>query len=118
MTDRGAGVGYTTAVPSGFRQRGFLHQANLSAQEALPPASARLSPPHVHQGRRQTDPKPPSQGAPPPHPVAGVEGSWSGVSGSAGSLTSRPRSPASVSIPGERWSLLRCLARLTKAASA
>jgi ribonuclease P protein component len=51
--------------------RGFLHQANLSAQEALPPAGAWLSPPHVHKGRRQTDPKPPSQGAPPPDSVAG-----------------------------------------------
>jgi hypothetical protein len=53
--------------------RGFLHQANLSAQEALPPAGARLSPPHVHKGRRQTGLKPPSQGAPPPDPVAGFE---------------------------------------------
>src|SRR5713226_8901211 len=116
--DRGAGVGYTTAVPSGSRQRGSLHQANVSAQEALPPAGARLSPPHVHKGRRQTGPEPPSQGAPPPDSVAGFEGKCSGVSGSAGSQTSRPRSGASACTPGERWSLLQYLARLTRAASA
>jgi len=48
---------------------GSLHQANLSAQEALPPAGARLSPPHVHKGRRQADLKPASQGPPPPDSV-------------------------------------------------
>ena len=54
-------------------KRGFLHQANLSAQEALPPAGARLSSPHGHKGRRQTDPEPPSQGAPQPDSVAGFD---------------------------------------------
>jgi len=69
ITDVGASLGYTTAVPARSKVGGIPHQTNLSTQEALPPAGARLSPPHGLQRRCARSAKPASQRPPAPHSV-------------------------------------------------
>src|SRR6267378_3032977 len=69
IRDARTSLGYTTAVPASSKVGGVPHQANLSTQEAVPPAGARISPPHGLQRRCAGSAKPASQGPPAPRSV-------------------------------------------------
>jgi len=56
---------FQSAVPKGEAR----HQAHLPAQETVPPACPRLSPPHELTRWGTGGAKPTSQGPPAPHPV-------------------------------------------------